>query len=151
MCVNGVSGSIPLHFHYRVHVRMYIIVSNTEYLDTKQWNCPIMKNKCLGNFCLLKSPAICIMKNFIRLEPTGLDRSDGKHPDGITMVPWKNGNLLVWVATVLTPMLHLTWHSPLWQQVLPPVRQRTGKRPNSCIWRDTQTYVSPLLPMKHQV
>ena len=26
-----------------------------------------------------------------RLEPTGLDRSDGKRPDGITMVPWKNG------------------------------------------------------------
>eukprot|EP00731_Ephydatia_muelleri_P038823 Em0928g2a len=34
-----------------------------------------------------------------RLEPTGLDRSDGKRPDGITMVPWKNGNLLVWDAT----------------------------------------------------
>ena len=34
-----------------------------------------------------------------RLEPTGLDRSDGKRPDGITMDPWKNGNLLVWDAT----------------------------------------------------
>ena len=39
------------------------------------------------------------MKIFIRLEPTGLDRSDGKRPDGITMVPWKNGNLLAWDAT----------------------------------------------------
>ena len=26
-----------------------------------------------------------------RLEPTGLDRADGKRPDGITMVPWSNG------------------------------------------------------------
>ena len=34
-----------------------------------------------------------------RLEPTGLDRSDGKRSDGITMVPWKNRNLLVWGAT----------------------------------------------------
>ena len=33
------------------------------------------------------------------LEPTGLDRSDGKRPDGITTVPWKSGNLLVWDAT----------------------------------------------------
>ena len=40
-----------------------------------------------------------------RLEPmaTGLDldRADGKHPDGITMVPWSNGRLLVWDATCL--------------------------------------------------
>ena len=34
-----------------------------------------------------------------RLEPTGLDRADGKCPDGITMVPWLNGRLLVWNAT----------------------------------------------------
>ena len=25
-----------------------------------------------------------------RLEPTGLDRADGKRPDGITMDPWSN-------------------------------------------------------------
>ena len=34
-----------------------------------------------------------------RLEPTGLDRADGKRPDGITMVPWSNGRLLVWDTT----------------------------------------------------
>ena len=35
-----------------------------------------------------------------RLEPTGLDRADGKRPDGITMVHnWSNGRLLVWDAT----------------------------------------------------
>ena len=34
-----------------------------------------------------------------RLEPSGLYRSDGKRPDGITVVPWKNGKLLVWDAT----------------------------------------------------
>ena len=34
-----------------------------------------------------------------RLEPTGLDQTDGKRPDGITMVPWSNGRLLVWDAT----------------------------------------------------
>ena len=34
-----------------------------------------------------------------QLEPTGLDRADGKRPDGITMVPWSNGRLLVWDAT----------------------------------------------------
>ena len=34
-----------------------------------------------------------------RLEPSGLYRSDGNRPDGITVVPWKNGKLLVWDAT----------------------------------------------------
>ena len=34
-----------------------------------------------------------------KLEPPGLDCSDGKRPDGITMVPRKSGNLLVWDAT----------------------------------------------------
>ena len=34
-----------------------------------------------------------------RLEPAGLYRSDGKRPDGIAVVPWMNGQLLVWDAT----------------------------------------------------
>ena len=34
-----------------------------------------------------------------RLEPSGVFRSDGKRPDGITMVPWERGKLLVWDAT----------------------------------------------------
>ena len=34
-----------------------------------------------------------------RLEPTGLLRSDGKRPDGVTLAPWSSGCLLVWDAT----------------------------------------------------
>ena len=34
-----------------------------------------------------------------RLEPSGLYRSDGKGPDGISVVPWGRGKLLVWDAT----------------------------------------------------
>ena len=33
------------------------------------------------------------------LEPTGISSSDGKRPDGITIVPWKSGRVLVWDAT----------------------------------------------------
>ena len=33
------------------------------------------------------------------LEPTGLFRSDGKRPDGASIVPWKGGKVLVWDAT----------------------------------------------------
>ncbi|CAH2268951.1 jg6978 [Pararge aegeria aegeria] len=33
------------------------------------------------------------------LEPIGLARSDGKRPDGMTLIPWRLGRSLVWDAT----------------------------------------------------
>ena len=33
------------------------------------------------------------------LEPNGLYRSDGKRPDGVSIVPWKGGKILVWDVT----------------------------------------------------
>jgi hypothetical protein len=33
-------------------------------------------------------------------EPVGLFRSDGKKPDGLTLIPWKEGRCLVWDVTV---------------------------------------------------
>ena len=34
-----------------------------------------------------------------RLEPSGLYRSDGKRPDGASLVPWRRAKFLVWDAT----------------------------------------------------
>ena len=31
-----------------------------------------------------------------RLEPTGFSHSDGKRPDGVTLVHWRSGRLLMW-------------------------------------------------------
>ena len=41
-----------------------------------------------------------------RLEPTGLYRSDGKHPDGASIVLWKCGRALVWDATCPDTLAH---------------------------------------------
>ena len=35
----------------------------------------------------------------IRLEPRGLACDDGKRPDGVTSMPWKNGRCLIWDVT----------------------------------------------------
>ena len=34
-----------------------------------------------------------------RLEPQGMLRSDGKRPDGVSVVPWRSGKCLVWDVT----------------------------------------------------
>ena len=35
------------------------------------------------------------------LEARGLYRTDGKRPDGVTMIPWEMGKQLVWDVTVV--------------------------------------------------
>ena len=34
-------------------------------------------------------------------EPTGLTRTDGKRPDGLTLIPWQGGRSLTWDVTVV--------------------------------------------------
>ena len=50
------------------------------------------------------------------LELSGLVRSDGKRPDGFTMVPWSSGKPLFWDATcpdTLSPShVSVAVHSP---------------------------------------
>ena len=45
-------------------------------------------------------------------EPPGLIRTDGKRPDGATLVPWKRGRYLAWDATAIhtcaSSYIHLT-------------------------------------------
>ena len=46
------------------------------------------------------------------LEPSGLSRTDGKRPDGLTLIPWQRGKRLTWDVTVTDTFadsyLHLT-------------------------------------------
>jgi len=37
-------------------------------------------------------------------EPQGLSRADGKRPDWLTMVPWREGKPLTWDVTVVCPL-----------------------------------------------
>ena len=37
-------------------------------------------------------------------EPVGLSRSDGKRPDGLTLIPWSKGKSLTWDVTVINPL-----------------------------------------------
>jgi len=48
---------------------------------------------------IIASAAIPVAK-----EPQGLSRADGKRPDGLTMVPWREGKPLSWDVTVVCPL-----------------------------------------------
>jgi len=37
-------------------------------------------------------------------EPSGLLRTDGKRPDGVTLIPWKDGRCVTWDVTVTDMM-----------------------------------------------
>ncbi|XP_063371836.1 uncharacterized protein LOC134660067 [Cydia amplana] len=37
------------------------------------------------------------------LEPAGIARDDGKRPDGMSLIPWRMGRVLVWDATCVAP------------------------------------------------
>ena len=37
-------------------------------------------------------------------EPQGLSRADGKRPNGLKMVPWREGKPLTWDVTVVCPL-----------------------------------------------
>ena len=43
--------------------------------------------------------ALSLARVSARLEPVGLLRSDGKRPDGASIIPWNMGKPLVWDAT----------------------------------------------------
>jgi len=40
----------------------------------------------------------------ITREPAGLIKGVGKRPDGLTLVPWRQGKSLAWDATISTPL-----------------------------------------------
>jgi len=37
-------------------------------------------------------------------EPVGLFRTDGRRPDGLTLIPWQSGKSLCWDVTVTCPL-----------------------------------------------
>ena len=49
-----------------------------------------------------KKPKVPSMK-----EPAGLSRSDGKRPDGMTLIPWKAGKCALWDVTVIDTVAQL--------------------------------------------
>jgi len=50
------------------------------------------------------SRAFASAKIPVTKEPSGFFRSDGKHPDSLTLIPWQRGLSLTWDVTVATTL-----------------------------------------------
>jgi len=57
------------------------------------------RHHALNDLVAFASAAIPVAK-----EHQGLSRADGKRPDGLTMVPWREGKPLTWDVTVVCPL-----------------------------------------------
>ena len=49
---------------------------------------------------------LCLSRNPSdkKSQPAGLFRTDGRRPDGLTLVPWQSGKSLCWDVTVICPL-----------------------------------------------
>jgi len=47
---------------------------------------------------------LCLSRNPVTKKPTGLTRTDGKRPDGLTLVPWQSGKSFCCDLTVTCPL-----------------------------------------------
>jgi len=50
--------------------------------------------------------SVCSQQSRIK-EPSGLLRSDGKRPDGLSLIPWQNGRRVTWDVTVTDTVAQL--------------------------------------------
>jgi len=60
-------------------------------------------------------------------EPSGLFRTDGKRPDGVTLISWKSGRCMTWDVTVTNMTAQSYHHKHLVRQ---QKRQQTERLPN---------------------
>ena len=82
-----------------------------------------------------------------RLEPSGLERADGKRLDGVTVVPWKRGSTWSGMPPAQTHLPHPTYRVRLAQREQWLLWRRTGRRASTGAW--TQPTHSPPLPLNH--
>ena len=68
--------------------------------------CKIAPEKTIRHYALnnLITSAFCSAGVPVTKEWSGLFRSDGKRPDGLTLVPWLSGKALCWDVTVTCPL-----------------------------------------------
>ena len=67
-------------------------------------------------------------------EPSGLNRQDGKRPDGLSLIPWQSGKPLLWVVAVASTLAgSLRGHSRDWSRTCSRQKDSQMRRSQSTV------------------
>src|SRR6201995_310620 len=72
-------------------------------------------------------------------EPSGLSRTDGKRPDGMTLIPWQAGKNLVWDVTVADTLA--ASHLPITSQLPGSAAENASDKKESKYSELARTYI----------
>ena len=86
-----------------IKIVLHDLLKNGRELETRKSAGRITRHSALND--LIKN-SLATAEIPSRLEPTSLSRSDGKRPDGISLMPWKQGRCLVWDVTCCDTLAH---------------------------------------------
>ena len=89
-------GSPLCRLHTCQHCRSYVDRSSVHGLSCR-WSED--RRFCHSSLNNIVRRALSSARIPSRLEPSGISGSNGKRPDGITLVPWERRKLLVWDVT----------------------------------------------------
>ena len=82
--------------HHCLHCGQLVDTSGTHGLSCRRSKGRIPRHSALNELVKRSLTSIRVPS---MLEPMGLFRSDGRRPDGITVIPWSRGKALVWDVT----------------------------------------------------
>ena len=83
-----------------------ISVSHTHADAEKMWTHAFICKRAQGRITRHQAVNDIIARAFVSAgvlvtkEPQGLTRSNGKRPDGLTLIPWSGGKAVAWDVTV---------------------------------------------------
>ena len=85
----------------RIHVTVVNELNGTVYTVFLAPRVPVASHVMLPYHNSLIKQTLGSLDLPSMLEPRGMYRTDGKRPDGVTMIPWEMGKQLVWDVTVV--------------------------------------------------
>ena len=90
-----------------MYIYIYIYISGLHGLSCRRSQGRLPRHSALNDIVKRALSAVNIPAT---LEPRGLCRSDGKRPDGVSIIPWSDGRCLVWDVTCHDTFAHSNIH-----------------------------------------
>ena len=85
-------------------------------MDCKKVPGRVARHQVLNNIILRAINAADVPAVNLVKEPSGLNRQNGKRPDGLSLIPWQSGKPLLWDVTLASTLAGSCGHSRDWSR-----------------------------------